>query len=171
MTRGLNADFQAQLRSADPKPVVLLRIATGLTSAGDEYIRIANHESDVAFPATSGATFTARPFDCSEVRIDSAENVAIEVTIPDVDFAVDTWLQSTDFRFAKITRYLVERDSLDSSAKALTDAFRVVTISRTDRVVKFRAEPLAAIFSRIRLPRRSLTREDFPAIPDRGVVS
>lgn len=171
MTRGLNADFQTQLRSADPKPVVLLQLATGLTAAGSQYIRICDFDRDLAFPAAGGVTFAARPFTVSEIRIDGSERPAIEVTLPDADFAIDTFLLSTDFRFALVNRYLVERDSVDSAAKAIMDTFRVTSRSRADRVVTFRAEPLGSILSRIMLPRRVLTREDFPSIPDRGVVS
>jgi hypothetical protein len=148
---------------------VLLEIATGLTGAS-AYIRICNYDSNVVFPTTGGSTYTARPFECSEVEVDGSEQKAIEITLPDVDFAVDTYLLSTDFRFALVNRYLVERDSLDSSAKAILDTFRVTSRSRTDRAVKFRAEPLQAILARINLPRQVLTREEFPTLPDRGVV-
>lgn len=168
MTRGINSSFKTQLQSADPKPIILLKIATG--DSTEPYIYISSDEADTVFPSTSGATYTARPFVCSEVKIDGSEQPAIEVTLADVDLAVDTWLDTTDFRFAKVTRYLVERDSLDSSAKSISDTFRVISRTRSDRVATFRAEPLSAILARLELPRTSLTREDFPAIPDRGVV-
>jgi hypothetical protein len=169
MTRALNADFQTQLRSVDPKPIVLLEIATGLTAAGSTHIRMTSDDHATVFPTTGGSTFAARPFQCSEAQVDADESGGIEVTIPDVDFAVDTYLLSTDFRFSLVNRYIVERDSLDSSAKAIMDTFRVTSRSRQDRVVTFRAEPLCAVFSRVTLPRRKLSREEFPALPDYGV--
>jgi hypothetical protein len=170
LTRSLNSAFQTQLRSADPKPVVLLRIATGLTAAASQYIRIANFESDVVFPSTAGSTFTARPFEISEVSTDWSEPAEIEIRIADADLAFDVWLDSTDFRLQTITRYLVERDSLDSSAKAITDTFRILSHTRADREITFTAEPMLGILSRLNLPRRILTREEAPNIPDRGIV-
>lgn len=171
MTRGIDSSFQTELRSADPKPVILLKIATGLTSAGNDYIRITDFETSLKFPSTTGSTFTARPFAVSDISIGGTEQSAIEITLPDVDFEFDTWFASTDFRLQTVTRYLVERDSLDAATKALTDSFRILSRSRTDRVVTFTAEPILGILSRLTIPRRSLSREDYPGISDRGVIS
>ncbi len=166
--RAVNAAMLTELRSIDPKPVILFEIATG--DSMEPWIRITNFDRDITFPSSGGNLYTARPFECTEVEISGTTTQGIEVTLPDVDLAIDTWLQSTDFRFAKVNRYLVERDSLDSAAKAIMDTFRMTSRTRGHFVATFRAEPLAAILSRIQVPKRTLSREDYPAIPSEGLI-
>ena len=167
MTRGTNAALLSELRSVDPKWITLIAIETG--DVGPPWLRYTDDEADVVFP-DAGDTYEARPIEVSDVSIDGEDREGITVRLADVDFEIDTWLLTTDFRYKKVWRYLVERDSLDSSAKAIKDLFRIVNRDRGDRFVQFTAEPLAAIFARIELPQRVMTREDFPGIPSEGAV-
>lgn len=166
--RSINADLLTELRGAHPLPVILLEIATG--DGTTPYIRICNFDRDIDFPSSGGNTFTARPFECDEVQISGTELEGIDVTLADADLEFDTWLQTTNFKWRKMNRYLVDRDALDGSTKAVMDSFRFVSRRRGHHVTIMHFEPLAAILQRIEVPKRTLSREEYPAIPDEGVV-
>lgn len=166
--RGAHADLLTQLRGEQPKPVILLEIATG--DVGTPYIRICNLDRDITFPSSGGNIFTARPFDIEAVTISGTEFEGVDVTMPDVDLEFDTWFQSTDFKWQKMSRYMVDRDSLDGATKAYRDTFRFVSRRRGHLVTIMHFEPLGAILQRIEVPKRTLSREEYPAIPDEGIV-
>lgn len=167
MTRGTDTSLLAELRSSDPQPVTLIAIETGSSPA---WIRYTDHETAITFPTAGGDSYSARPIEVSEVRIDGQDRQAITVVLADVDLELDTWLLTIDFRYRKLVRYLVERDSLDSGAKAVKDIYRIVHHERSDRTITFQGEPLAAILARVVLPARVMMREDFPGIPSEGGI-
>ncbi len=166
MTRGLPSTFTDETQSDDPKPVILLAIET--KDVGTPWIRICNFDEDVVF---AGDTYTARPFDVSAVTIDGSDRPAIEIVLPDADFAFDTWLDTTEFQHHKIWLYRVERDALGSSTYTQKDLFRIRFRDRGHMVTRFHAAPLGSILGEIMLPRRVMLREDYPGmVVDRGLI-
>jgi hypothetical protein len=169
VTRGTDSGLLTELRSVDPKPVTLIALETGNVTT--PWLRWTDHEQDVVFPSSGGDTYSARPLQVSDVTVDAEDRAGVTVEVADVDADLDTWLLTTDFRYRKLWRYLVERDSLSSTTKAVKDLFRVVARARKDRTVQLACEPLGAILSRVYLPQRVMSREDFPGIPAEGAFS
>ena len=153
------------MRELNPQPTVLLEIATGLTSAGNEWIRITSDDADRAWP-TGGNTFTARPFEAQEFTVSGEDRPGIRITFSDTDGYWNTWLASTSFKWSKVRRWLIDRGVTNLSTQAQLDTFRIISRDRGDRTISFNAEPYTAILSRIRVPGQSLTREDFPGLPN-----
>ena len=165
MARDLNATLKAKLQGAEMKPTVLLAIATGTSPAT---IYITTNEVDLAFP-TGGTTYTARPFVVPDLMISGPEARAGTIALADADHFWGTWLESTDFRFSKVEMMLVERDSLGNSAQRRLDTLRVRSIDQEARSVGMNIEPLGGIFGAVKIPKRTLSREDFPGLPREGV--
>jgi len=162
VTRALDADLLAELQSDDPKPVTLIAIET--KDGGTPWLRYCTFDVDVTFPAVTGDVYTARPFSVDEVLVSGADRPGITITLADADLAIDTWLQTTGFLHHRVWRYLIERDEYDSSVKALSELYRISHRERVFQGVRFHANPLLSILGKIRLPRRSMTREDFPGM-------
>lgn len=165
MTRDLNATLKTALQSDEMKPTVLLAIATGTSPAT---IYITTNEVDLAFP-TGGTTYTARPFSVPELMLSGTEAHAGTIELPDADAYWQTWLESTDFRFSKVEMLLVERDNLGNAAQRRLDTLRVRSIDQQARGVVMNVEPLAGIFAAVKIPKRTLSREDFKGLPREGV--
>jgi hypothetical protein len=159
------ATLKTALQGVAPRPSVLIEIATGLTSAGDEYIRITSDPVDRSF---SGSTYTARPFEHGGFKVEQRAAGNMTITASDTDAYWGTWLLSTDFRWQKVNRYLIDRSE---GVTAYQDTFRVRNIERTDRSIRFMCEPLSAILRRVQVPQQRLTREEFPGIPAEGEVA
>jgi len=155
------------MRSIDPQPVELIEIATGVTS--DPLIRLTSDEADYVWP-TGGNTFTARPFEMDPSSLDPGSFEAVQFRAANADGYWDTWFLSTTFRFQKIRRFIIERDSTATSAHAICDAYRILHHEEVDREVVFTARPLMGVLSEINLPRGVMTRDDFPSIPRQGVI-
>lgn len=165
MTRGTPSALTDEQQSTEPDPVILIEIETG--DVGTPYIRITTAEQNVTF---AGSTWTARPFGSGAVKVDSQDTPDFTLTLADVDDYFATWLLTTNFRHAKVSRYVVDREALGSSAYAIKDTFRVTKRDRTDREFLFTCRPLSAIFQELTLPRRTVSRETFPGIPLTGGV-
>jgi hypothetical protein len=165
LTRDLNSTLKAALQEENVKPTVLLSIATGTSPAT---IYITNNEVDLAFP-TGGQTYTARPFAVPEIMISGGEAHGGTIDFADADLYWGTWLQSTDFRFQKVEMRLVERDNLGASTYTRLDTMRVRGIQEVPYSVGMTIEPLSGIFGAAKLPKRTLSREDFPGLPQAEV--
>lgn len=161
MTRGFHANFVAALTAVNPQIVVLIEIATGTTPAS---IRYTSTEGDYSF---SGATWSARPWTMSELNIEGQETPSVKIQIADVDSELDTWLLTTDFRNQRIRRYIVDRRE---TAHYTSDTLRVVNHEQDGYQFTFTAEPLLGILSRINVPARVMTRDNFPGMPTEGIV-
>jgi hypothetical protein len=150
------------MRSADVKPLVCLIVRTGTGSS----ILVTNNDVDIKFPTTTGSTYTARPMTTGEIKVSGTDTSPFDVTFGDGAGFWDTWLVSTDFRFQRVTRLLVERDSLGAADRAHVDTFRVRSVDRADKEVTFHTEPLRGILQTFRVPKIAMTRENYPGIPD-----
>ena len=166
MTRDLNATLKAKLQGSEMKPTVLLAIGTGTSPAT---IYVTTNEVDMAFP-TGGTTYTARPMSVPDLMISGTEARAGSIEFSDADHYWQTWLESTDFRFQRVEMSLVERDTLGSILYRRLDTLRVRRVDRGARVTVFSVEPLAGILGATQIPKRTLSREDFPGLPRAGVV-
>jgi len=165
MTRDLNATLKAKLQGSEMKPTVLMTIATGTSPAT---IYVTTNEVDMAFP-TGGQTYTARPMIVPDVMISGTEAKNGSVTFADADHYWQTWLESTDFRFQKVSVMLVERDTLGSALYRRLDTMRVRRVDRAPRAVTFELEPLTGILGVLKVPKRTLSRDEFPGLPRKGV--
>jgi len=159
------ATFNTALQGVTPRPTTLLAIVTGL-SAPDDVIRVTSDDRDRVWPATGGATYTSRPFETDGFLVSTDDRRALTVRFADVDGYFATWLNSTDFRHKKITRFVIDRSEDDDVEQAQVDAFRIVSRHRGDRQIEFSCEPWTAILTRARLPARILTRAEFPGLPN-----
>lgn len=168
--RKFDDDFLDALRQVNPEPIILFEITTGLTSTGNDIIRVALYEKDVVWPSVSGNTFTARAGESDDFKMQYGENGEFNLTLGDGDGYFETWLLSTDFRYQKVTRYLIEVTENDDSDKAMVDSWRIDHIEQQPHQVTFVCEPLVAVLARIKVPKRVLTREDYPGMVNEGVV-
>ncbi|RKY16270.1 MAG: hypothetical protein DRQ55_18335, partial [Planctomycetota bacterium] len=150
------------LQSVDPKPVTLIAIET--KNGGTPWLRYCTFDQDVTFPESTGDLYEARPFAVDEVTVSSSDRPGITITLADADLEFDTWLQTTDFRHHRVWRYTIERDEFDSALKTLKESYRISHRERIHNAIRFTANPLLSILSITRLPRRSMTREDFPGM-------
>lgn len=169
MSRSLPSAFTGSMGDLDPQPRVLVEIATGLTGA-NAFIRITNADADVSWPTSGGATYTSRPMQISDARIDGGDHEGITFRLADADDYFATWLLSTNFRHQKVRRWLVSLGSTATSAHAILDVYRVESRERTPHEVVFSAKPAQGILSQLKLPRRTMTRSDFPGLPREGLV-
>ena len=160
------ATYQAAMQEVSPKPTTMLEIATGLTAAGSEFVRVTSDDADRMWPDAGGKTFTARPFETSEFIVSGEDRPGLSFTFSDTDGFWNTLLESTTFRWKKAKRYVIDRDVTGSSAQAMLDTFRVISFERGDRSVTLHTEPYMAFLTRIRVPARTMTRENFPGIPN-----
>lgn len=165
MTRDLNATLKAKLQGAEIKPTVLLSIATGTSPAT---IYVTTSEVDLVYP-TAGQTYTARPMTVPDLMISGTEARAGAIEFGDADHFWQTWLESTDFRFCRVEMRLVERDTLGSATYRRLDTLRVRRVDRMPRSVTFMIEPLTGILGAVKIPKRTLSRDDFPGLPREGV--
>lgn len=167
MSRGTHADFLSEFRQVGPEPVLMLEIPTGTTPT---HIRLTSNEVDHVWPTGGSDTFEARPFEMGPITLDGAELGAIEVRIADVDHVFNDWLASIDFRFKRMTRFLVDRSEMSSATKAMKDVLRISHHTREAYGIVLHAEPLQAILQRVTLPTKVMTREDFPGMLTEGVI-
>jgi hypothetical protein len=158
VTRGITSTYTADLREVALDPVVLLEMQT----TGGTWCRFTQNETDLSF---NGSTFSARPFSVSEIGLDGDDQSGITLEFGNVDGYFD----SRDFRKKKVNVYRADRDHLNAT-DCFLDTFRVVKRERLPGIAIYEASTLAAILSVIQVPARSLTREDFPAIPREGMV-
>ena len=165
MTRDLNATLKAKLQGSEMKPTVLMTIATGTSPAT---IYVTTNEVDMAFP-TGGQTYTARPMIVPDVMISGTEAKNGSVTFADADHFWQTWLESTDFRFQRVEMKLIERDTMGSEVYRRLDTLRVRRVDRATRSVTFLVEPLTGILGVFKIPKKTLSREEFPGLPRKGV--
>ena len=159
MTRPWSATLKSELQGATPLPLVLIDIGTG-SSPATVYITNSAESLSVA-----GTTYSARPVSVSAHTISGSEYPGIDVSLGDGDGYWDTWLLTTTFRKQRLRVLLMDRDQTGSLTHARVDTFRIVQYSRGDREVTLRAEPLTTILSEIMIPRRVLSRNEFPGLP------
>jgi len=165
MTRDLNATLKAKLQGSEMKPTVLMAIATGTSPAT---IYVTTNEVDIAYP-TGGQTYTARPLSVPDMMISGTEAYSGSIEFADADHYWQTWLESTDFRFQRVQMMLVERDTLGDATYRRLDTLRVRRVDQSPRGVMFMIEPLSGILGAFKIPKRTLSREDFPGLPRKGV--
>ena len=167
MTRDLNTTLQTRLRDDNPKVTVLVEIGTGTTPAT---IYITNNDVDLVFPSTGGTTYTARGFVAPENMISPTERKGGSLNFADADGYWKTWRAATDFRFQRVNVKLIDRDAVSLSTYARLDGLRVVGASEGDSTFSIDVEQLSGILAVIQVPRRDMTREDFPGMPLEGVI-
>jgi hypothetical protein len=166
VTRDINADLQAQFRSVDPKPTHLVEIQTD-----SGWLRYTDSETDVIFPTTGGSTFTARPMQFNDLTTSGSDFPSFEVIFGDTDSVLDAAVVANDFRWKKLRLILVERDSLDSSAKAIKHTFRIAKADpAAPYLIRFTADPLQGIFGKHQIPIQDYTREEFPGLVVEGMA-
>lgn len=165
MTRGLPAAMVTELQSDDPKPTTLIKISTG--DSGTPWIYLTDKIGGITFDSKA---YVSRPFEIAESKIAAGEFPAIEISIADVDRYFDTWLLTTEFRFKKVIRKVIERDEMGASDQAISDTYRISHKWQEAHRIVFIVEPLQAILSRVRVPARTMTRDDFPGMPTEGMV-
>ena len=160
--RDHHATYTAAMRETSPQPTVLIAIETG--DATTPWIRLTSNETATTYDSN---TFTPRPFEFGAFEVAGGGERSLQLKLADVDGYFSTWLATTDFRWKTVKRYLIDRGVAD---KAQLDTFRIVNRTRGDREFIFTVEPRMAILARVRLPAEVLTREEFPGIPDEGVI-
>jgi len=163
MSRSTGSTFQTEMRSVDPKPVVLFEIATGITAT--PYIRVAISDSDVSF---GGNTYTARPAEHEDFEITPGESGGMDVTFADADGYFANFRATADFRWKTFTRYVLERDA--GPDYAMTDSFRISQTQLGTHTVIFTVKPLLAVLNDVKIPAEAMTREEFPGITNDGMV-
>ena len=162
MSRDFHATFTAASRETNPKPTVLIAIETG--DVGTPWIRLTSNETATTH---DGETYSPRPFEFGQFSVAGESGGSAQLLLADADGYFATWLATTDFRWQTVKRYRIDRSVSD---KDQLDFFRIVNRNRSDREFIFTVEPRLAILQRMRMPGQVLTREEFPGIPDSGVI-
>ena len=168
MTRSWDTDFRDAMRETETGPIYLVEIET--KDVGEPWLYLTNHDVDVDFPASGGHTYQVWPFALAEQTVAVDEDSAPQIRIADVydsvasSWIIDTWLDSTDFRFHTVRIFEVQRDELDSAAKARVDAYKIVNIVRDGRVVMVELTTFQGMLSRMKMPSGILLRSEFPGI-------
>ena len=161
MPRDWNSSYETYRQATTNAPIVLLDITTGVT--GTTHIYITSNESDYSW---DGKTWVARPYEDAGFTIKQGEFGAHSIEFSDADGYWTTWLLSTDFRFEKVTRHVIERNLSGVTTGVQTDVFRVSKTDQTDRKFMLQVEPLQGLLQHILIPMQLLTKDEYPGIPD-----
>jgi hypothetical protein len=167
MTRGAHADFLAEQRADETKPIVLLEIETRDT--GEPWLYLTNQITPTTFPS-GGTKYEPWPFELDEQVVGVDDDSAPKIRMADIyddssgTWVIDTWLASTDFRFHTVRVLQVQRDEFSAAGMANLDAYKVVNIARNGRVVTVDLTTIQGLLSRMRIPSGVLLRSEFPGI-------
>ena len=169
MTRSWDTDFRDAMRETETAPIYLLEIET--KDGAEPWLYLTNQDVDVVFPSGGGGnTYQVWPFLLDQQTVAVDEDSAPQIKIADVydsvaeSWIIDTWLESTDFRFHTLKVFEIQREELDSAAKARVDAYKIINVIRDGRVLIVQLTTFQGMLSRMKMPSGLLLRSEFPGI-------
>lgn len=168
MSRGTPSAVTTPYRSEGPDPLLLVHIETGGTPAD---LRYTSWEAAVEM---GGVTWSPRPLELDDTRLEAhTEAGSTDLRIGDGDGYFQTLVAAgVDLTNQRVRLYRTSGAAL-GSGQPLTDAIRddwyVESWDRVHGVVVLHLRPLLSIFD-IDVPRTTVTRAEFPGIPDGQAV-
>jgi len=165
MARAFPAAIAAAFRGEALGLAYLLELDTG--GGTPDPLRIVNGDGDVEF---AGSTWTVRPMEFDETGVAPHEEAqSLQLRLADADGFWKALLASgAELRGKRATLFRVPRGSLGSGsveADSLRDTFLVETWERASGAVSLDLKPLLATLE-LDVPAGTITRKEFPGIPD-----
>ena len=164
MTLGTGSAFTTPARSSgDHKAVWLVRIATGLTAP--TVLRYHN-APQVATITWDSESYSPRNFDPPEHRRENAtETSTVSLRIPDDDATLVGYVLSRGLFNQRVRLYYTDRAVIDAAGTAAIRAdYFVEGANAEEGAVVLTLRPLTGAFG-IEVPRKKITRAEFPGLP------
>ena len=162
MSRGLPSGVSTDFQSTTPKPVLLFDVATGGSPAN---VRFTNRGAAVTF---GSQVFSPRRCEIEEIRIQGTSQAAsLRLRVDDTDGTFHALVQAgASFQNQRVRLYRTNVGSTGGAGTdALLDVYTVDFYERAARAFSFTLKPLLAVFD-IEIPLRTMTRVDFPGMPN-----